>query len=53
MKDKLNKHHLSRGHFIRKRLAIVFLVVLGIGLSVAVPVGISIYSQTQMAQRSN
>lgn len=52
MKDKLNKHHLSKGHFIRKRLAIIFLMLLGIGLAVAVPVGVTIYSQTQMAQRS-
>ena len=52
MKDKLNKHHLSKGHFIRKRLAIIFLVLLGLSVSVAVPVGITIYSQMQMAQRS-
>lgn len=52
MKDKLVKHHLSKAHFIRKRLFIIFLVAIGLGLSVALPVGISLYTQNQIAQSS-
>ena len=53
MKDKLSKHHLSKGYFIRKKLLIIFLVALGLGLTVAVPVGISIYTQSQISRTSN
>lgn len=50
MKDKLEKHHLPKSYFVRKKILIIFLVLLGLTASVALPVGISIYYQNQISQ---
>ena len=50
MKDKLTKHHLPKSYFVRKKIIIIFFIAIGLGLSVALPVGISIYNQSQISQ---
>ena len=49
MKDKLTKHHLPKSYFLRKKIMIISLIVLGLTASVALPVGITIYYHRQVA----
>lgn len=51
MKDKLEKHHFSKSHFLRKKVLIIFLIALGISCTVAIPFGVNAYSQSQIAQK--
>ena len=49
MKDKLTKHHLPKSYFLRKKIMIISLIILGLTASVALPVGITIYYQRQLS----
>lgn len=50
MKDKLVKHHLPKSYFLRKKIMIISLIILGLTASVALPVGITIYYQNHVSQ---
>ena len=50
MKDKLTKHHLPKSYFLRKKIVIISLIILGLSASVALPVGISVYYQNHVGQ---
>jgi len=50
MKDKLVKHHLPKSYFLRKKIVIISLIILGLTASVALPVGISVYYQNHVGQ---
>ena len=49
MKDKLVKHHLPKSYFLRKKILIISLILLGLAASVALPVGITIYYQKHLS----
>lgn len=48
MKDKLTKHHLPKSYFLRKKITIISLIVLGFVASIALPVGITVYYQRHL-----
>ena len=50
MKDKLVKHHLPKSYFLRRKIMIISLILLGLAASVAIPVGVSIYYQNHISQ---
>lgn len=50
MKDKLEKHHLPKRHFLHKKIFIIFLIAVGISCTFAVPLGVNAYVQSQVAQ---
>lgn len=49
MKDKLNKHHLPKSYFLRKKITIISLIVFGLVASIALPISLSVYYQRQLA----
>lgn len=48
MKDKLEKHHLPKSHFLRKKILIIFISIFAVSAVVAIPVGVNIYIQTHV-----
>ena len=50
MKDKLTKHHLPKSYFLRKKIIIISMIILGLTASIALPVGITMYYHNNIAQ---
>ena len=52
MKNKLFKHHKSKAFFYVRNLSFVFVGLLGIGLSIAIPTYISSIKEQQIAAKA-
>lgn len=50
MKDKLEKHHLSKAYFFRRKLFIVLSIIIGLGATLMVPIGVTLYAQSHISQ---
>ena len=52
MKNKLFKHHKSKAFFYVRNISFVFLGLVGIGLSIAIPTYISSIKEQQIAAKA-
>ena len=52
MKNKLYKHHKSKAFFYVRNISFVFIGLLGIGLSIAIPTYISSIKEQQISAKA-
>lgn len=53
MKDKLVKHNHKRNFYYRRKLIIALSVLFVFSMSVAIPVGVTIYNQVRIQELRN
>ena len=52
MKNKLQKHHKSKAFFYVRNLSFVFIGLIGVGLSIAIPTYLSSIKEQQIAAKA-